>query len=648
MTLYRNPFSQRAAHHLKHDDQFVSNFGPGIIGRLPDDVWDRLLIVRSAKGGGKSSLMRIFSAGSLNVVRQKYPETAPVRQALAGAGVLDGDEVRRLGVVVSLDRDYRALLDLSEDPGVVRKLFFRLLDARVIVGIVKAALEVSGLQYPRDLSTFSLVPNGEDPRTEVLLARVGGGNGRALVQFARSVERQTIRMVDAVLPTSLGEDVLGHSELYSLELLTGCRLSIRGGPLAAQPLLMFDDGHKLGPDQRLALLDALRRRDTAVARWYAERFEALSEQELLGEVGEEDRDYVLLRLEPRGDDRAQQQKFESFLIDVAHRRGHEALLVYAQERSSFTEMLSDDRDAVLSSCSTNVVSSLANRVRTAADESLAPARYQNWLDSAKALAGWDAAVRWRELEVLMARDRDRQPDLFGEALPAEEAQERSNAGLREAAAIAVANEFDVPYFAGPRMLAKLGGLNVEQFLEVCGALFDRMLTYVSIGRDPRLSVEVQDRVIRKASNLYWERVRREVPCGADIQLLIEHIVDIARLEEGKPKVPYPPGVTGTALLMVERDHLLDENFRRSHPGADRLFHALASAVAHNVLSAQPDYSVKGGRYLVLYLNRLLCPRFNLPLGYGSFRERRLREMLSWMIEVPAHRQRQSDQASLQL
>ena len=101
-------------------------------------------------------------------------------------------------------------------------------------------------------------------------------------------------------------------------------------------------------------------------------------------------------------------------------------------------------------------------------------------------------------------------------------------------------------------------------------------------------------------------------------------------------MPYPPGVTGTALLMGERKLLLDEDYRMKTPGAERLFGALASAVAHNILNADLDYSVKNNRYMVLYVNRLLCPRFGLPLGFGGFKERRLQAMVGWIQKLPAH------------
>ena len=103
-------------------------------------------------------------------------------------------------------------------------------------------------------------------------------------------------------------------------------------------------------------------------------------------------------------------------------------------------------------------------------------------------------------------------------------------------------------------------------------------------------------------------------------------------ETHRPTAPYAPGVTGTALSMADREQLLEPAVREKIPGADALFRALASAIANNILSSELNYSVKGGSFMVLYLNRLLCPRFGLTLNRGGFREKKLPEMASWMVE----------------
>jgi hypothetical protein len=165
-----------------------------------------------------------------------------------------------------------------------------------------------------------------------------------------------------------------------------------------------------------------------------------------------------------------------------------------------------------------------------------------------------------------------------------------------------------------------------------GELFEEMLAEMTLGRRPELDAGRQDAVIRRASERYWRSIPRRIPHGRDVQRLLISIVTIARRETFRPTAPYAPGVTGTALSMVDREQLLKADRRARIPGADQLLDALGSALAYNVLSAEIDRAVKGDRYMVLYLNRLLCPRFGLPLGRGGFREKRLAVMAGWMLE----------------
>jgi hypothetical protein len=87
--------------------------------------------------------------------------------------------------------------------------------------------------------------------------------------------------------------------------------------------------------------------------------------------------------------------------------------------------------------------------------------------------------------------------------------------------------------------------------------------------------------------------------------------------------------------MRDRQRLLDPEWRSRTPGAQELFAALAGAIAHNLLGTELEYAVKGDRWMVLYINRLLCPRFGLALGLGGIRERPVEELCKWMtLERP--------------
>jgi len=580
--------------------------------------------------------MRLFTTETLMWISGRYDSSEPVHSLLTKREVLEADGTpRKLGVLLSLDRDYVSLVDLPIQEVSVDRLFLRLLDSRILISVLRASLLASGLGFPTDAERFRLDASAADARTQAALEKIGGVDGLAIVSFSRRTERQVLDMLDAVLSVELESGADGHAELLSLSILEECEITVDGSPLSLQPLLMFDDGHELASRQRRALLDNLRRRRPGIARWYSERFEAMSNQELMQGFGIGGRDLVEIDIDHivrngvgRRFTAGQHNRVLSY---IALRRAAPVLTTYAQESQPFFDFLESPSFAPLP----DEFPSLHNALRTRVLEaSGSDTRYRRWVEEADLLTGCDASVRWRELEILIARDKRGQQGLFGEPLTGGDLMDRSSPALREAAALSVATEFGLPYYAGQARLLGLGSHNVEQFLNLCGALFEDLLIDISLGRKPALTAARQDKILRKASEAYWDSIARTVPNGRDVRAIVAEIVRIAVEENKKPTVPYPPGVTGTALRMSDRERLLDVEYRNRNAPAERLFAALASAVAYNVITADLDYSVKGNRYMVLYLNRLLCPRFSLPLGRGAFRERKLSQMLKWVEDLP--------------
>jgi hypothetical protein len=159
-----------------------------------------------------------------------------------------------------------------------------------------------------------------------------------------------------------------------------------------------------------------------------------------------------------------------------------------------------------------------------------------------------------------------------------------------------------------------------------------MLVEITLRRSADLSRLRQDAALTAASDQFWQDIPARRVGGRGIQQLLRHIAKLCRTETYRPKAPYAPGVTGTALSMDDRKRLLDPDVRARIPGAQQLFDALGGAIGHNLLRAYTNRSVKNNRWMVLYLNRLTCVRYGLPLGYGGFRERPLEEMCRWMFD----------------
>lgn len=622
MRSYRNPFRSRASEHIGEAIVFLRNFGPGMLELIPESIWDRPFLLRSAPGGGKTSLMRLFTIESLTLVHHRRDEFSDLAEELERVGALTEDGPTHLGVLLNLDRDYRSLLDLQLPDEHLIRLFFRLLDARILLAVMRAALAVGGTQDPRDLS---LVPLGEPSEAQGAAEPLGGLNGYELWERARQSERAVLAPLDALLPDSLNfEDDLVPPNLHSLRLLSLTRLCVRGRELPERPLVMLDDGHELAPPQRAALLTQLAPRTLQVARWYSERFEALSSEELL--VGSiEGRDFERLQLEAQA--RETRGRVERVLRDVSNRRARPYLQDYADVQQGFSDLIHVSDDELLGGRDDEILQALQQRLGELA---AGRRRYSVWTQEVQGASGYEGAVLLRGLEIVMRADLERpQGELFETALPWDEF-ERRQSRVGSAARHFLARDFELPYYVGPRRFAQLGSENIEQFLRLAGDLFEVMLGEITLRREPRLAAFQQERIARRASERYWRELSQRVHNGNLVRRLAESILALAQADTFRPTAPYAPGVTGTALPMADRELLLDPASRESTPGADDLFHAIAAGVASNVFSVELDYAVKNQRVMVIYLNRLLCPRFGLPLGRGGFRERRLEVMASWM------------------
>ena len=463
---------------------------------LPDSPWDRLVLVRSSPGTGKTSLMRMFLPTTLEWIRARRndKDIAPLRSTLLELGAFSEQRVRKLGVLLNLDQDYLSLLDLQVPSNVKRRLFLRLLDVRILVGVLRNSLVLHGKTFPDDVDALKIVPryNG---RVGAVLDRLGGPTGEGILGYARRTEQATIKVLDGLIASDVDAIPTGHNELYSLTLLADSLLTMAEKVIDAQPLIMFDDGHRLDSDQRDALLQQLRRRRPVIARWYAERFEALSKQELLAGVGQEHRDVVLVDLDriarsgSRGRKRFSRRRYHQVLRDIARRRAAHYLSTYARESQGFLQLLDNDHDVPFGRVEREVLRQLEDRVVGMVGKD---GRYTQWLNKARMGTGLEAAIRWRELEVLINRDQMRQQSFFEGELSTEQIRKRSNTAIREAAALDISQEFKTPYYAGEDMVLQLGSYNTHQFLNVCGDLFAEMLLDISLGRSPQLTMTSQD------------------------------------------------------------------------------------------------------------------------------------------------------------
>ena len=397
-------------------------------------------------------------------------------------------------------------------------------------------------------------------------------------------------------------------------------------PVAERVLLLLDDVHHLTHRQRSRVLKVVAELRAGVGIWLAERFEALSSDEMLSSGMSEGRDYegeILLerfwREHPR--------KFETLLMNVADRRANAAVDVEISSLDSCLQASLDGPEWVAKYEA--AIPTIRSRViKTVGDRSL----FQAWIQTQEDAAGTarDRAISWRTLEILVHREIKREQGSFDFPLSASELMERSDSQLKAAAELFLSQEFDLPYYFGTRKLATLASWNIEQFMRLAGDEFEEVVSSRTVRRAATLDAGRQDILLRAASASFWSEIPRRARNGEKVLKLVESIGRFCRQRTYEPSASYDPGVTGIAISMQDRESLQDEGFLQRNPEYSVLADVLAAAIANNLLEPRLDSKAKGSSWMVLNLNRLLCVTLDLPLGYGGWKEQHLRDLYVWM------------------
>ena len=623
----RNPFKLRRSENIDTDTAFLSLFEPGILDVLAETgLPETVQPIRSAAGGGKTSLLRLFTPSVLRRLYMRRVEDQELFSRVQSLGAIDDRGPTLLGVALLCGRNYAGLEDLRLDHPLRTRLFLALLNARISLAVLRSALALRGLDYPRDLSRVAIDARGVDLLPEGLSL---SGSGLALYEWSRSIERTICSTLDSFGPMR-AQALPGCEGLFALALLQPENITIDGARVADRLVIMMDDIHMLTAQQRALLVERVVEARSKIGIWIAERFEALSTQELLASGSAAGRDHGR-PIELEWYWRARYERFEKHVMRVADRRVRASV---DTELDAFRSCLEDNLDGPdyepIFDRAAGVVEA---RVR------LASARNHLFRDWVEQQERRDAsprlvALHWRALEILIERVLRRpQKGLFDAdtPLPADQLAELNDSAVRNAAELFLAREFDLPYYFGPDRIARLASLNIEQFLGLSGSIFEEVIAGELLRSGSTVvSARRQHALMKKSAHAFWSDIPNRVRNGREVRAFLDSVGRFSAWYTYRPTAPNDPGVGGTAVRMSERLQLIDDAALTRRPDRRRFADLLASALAHNYLVADLDYRCKGDLWMVLNLNRLLCVHFDLPLGYGLYKERPLDELCRWV------------------
>lgn len=630
--MLRNPFRLRASEQATREDHFLSLVGPFVLEILPaDQLWDRLVIIESAPGAGKTTILRLFTPLSLTSLQRSADQEAyrDLSTQLTLLEVIKPQGPTVSGVLVNCRDQYSTIQDLPIDPPSQIRWFFGLLNARITLLTIRSVLTLHGLEYPTDVAHLTVRPRETSTTiTEPI-------TGTEMYERASKAERLLTASLNSLVGvTNVSEYTL--TGLSILRLLSTCDLYLSGTLLRERILVMFDDAHELTSDQRHALRRDLEDRDLAIGRWLAQRSQALSNVELLESARTKGRDFEHVHIEEWAQgNRRTGKRFFQLLDEVGDRRTQKAQIdIDSFESCLNTELTSRERTKAISA---------ADRVeRRVYKLAKGQQRFAEWIAREKEEIEelrdpYSIAVRWRKLLIMMQFRLGKGQLALDIPIPLTELESRSPPAMNSAAGLFLAKEYGLPFYFGSKRIKLLSSWNIEQYLRLAGDLFDQVLASVAVSRNgtTQLTPTQQDSVVRIVSRERLSALTTEVPYGPDVQRLVESIGEFCQKQTHRPTAPYAPGMTGVGISKLETRLLSAAAHHDSGDPLDRLSRALASAIANNVLEVRHDVNVKGGRWTVFHLNRIYCPVFNLPLSYGGYKENvGINELMLWVAGGP--------------
>lgn len=277
----RNPFKLLLSEHIDHAEMFLDFFEPGMLDMLSkESLWNRF-IIRSSPGGGKTTLLRLFTPPTLKALhnlrsRENYRE---LFEKLKELTVLDEHGVYMLGVMLScsIDKSYVRIedleLDRTKEPDANKKLLFGLLNCRIITSALKGICTLADLRFPDELDFVYLrVPEQVWPHC------LTNCRGSELFEWAQKREERIFNIIDG-LTSEIDVNLLDNT-LSSLYIITPETISVDGFDGLNRVVLMLDDFHELTRTQR-TLIKSTIESFPFPGVWICERLKTLSEKKLI-------------------------------------------------------------------------------------------------------------------------------------------------------------------------------------------------------------------------------------------------------------------------------------------------------------------------------------------------------------------------------
>lgn len=627
-----NPFLRRATEYIRDDSAFLAIVSPEPLTtfvakhKKRELLFDYPVRVIGTPGSGKTMMASLVEFRLIeSILRDQSSENnRSLASVLARCGFTHDERPRVAAVRIPMESEYRDFWELPYEPAVKTKLVLALIQARTILELVRNLTS----NRRRAVKEIRFVPrDGAGAQLE----QIGGPDAESIVARARSVERAVYSIGASLLPPSLDNIPEEAREPYQpFEAIQEIEVEWSGAPCRLRPMTILDDVHTLHPDQFDALFRALARREIRFARWLMMRMDALSPSAVFRSADADalpglkvERDYLDIFMQTDSARSDERRQFRKMATDMADRYLRLVQPLRDRNYTRFKDLLGEEPPS-LSAGQMNELRALIDReqksLRISHDRQHKIRQIvDRYVKGAKSLdLGED--VRLMMFRVLLhryvVRTTGQTTDLFADD-PEPRQPLRVKSTIADAARLILNHKFNRAFHFGLDVLCDASNENAEVFLQLAGALVERMETKAIRNQDPALTPAQQQSALRDKSKEMLKEWR--FPFARKVRALIDRFAQDCLEVSTEPNASLGAGANAIGVLETEMQDLL--------AGDTEAALVLKYAIAYQAIVAIRDYGQGGKNWCLLELSGPVCLAYGLTLNRGGFLERRVADLV---------------------
>lgn len=638
----RNPFLIRSAERISSEDEFIKLFSPKIIEIVKNNLegyslWNQFFRFQSSPGGGKTSLLRLFSFPVLSRLKRifidRIDSNSDIDSLYKNLMELEAfnrkDEIDIFSIYISCASDYLNIENIENNEDSKNRLFITLLNSRILVAFVRAFIELLKIQSPKsdfrtELKKLTLNPSSsiELPSNFPLKC-----NGLILYEWASNMEKSIYRKLDGFE----NHEIEGHNSLFSVQLLSNNCIEYQSSfNFPSKVAIFLDDVQKLSVNQYKYLTNQIIEKRPQNGIWFAERLDLFNLNKLWSkDASTEGRDYVKeINLEELF---RKKRGFREYSINIADKRIERAKDNFSR---SFPSILMEEIEIDTSKIN-ELITKVKSKIYSIANNSN---RYENIINHITDNSNYSSLQTLYELriaQVLIERLEKKQrkiPTLFTLSFPISEFEEEKSKLSHNNSKYLLRRDYDFPFYFGYKNLVGLASSNVEQFLAFSGRLFEDFISSKVVKNDMYLGSAQQEAILKKEAEKRWNDLG-SLSSSKEIKSFLTSFAKFCSKEDDNPGFSYK-GVTGFGLEYHEREKLINNDNWHFNPHYEKIAKVLRVLIANNLIEVilekkqgQKQFRPK----TVFYLNRWICLKFGLSFGYSGWRTLNLEILGKWII-----------------